>query len=99
MAVIEGNSDAIESKGGEESGVRVCEEIFQESIEEILILFRAENGQHSLSMLELRSRKTCDEILHVEVAAESGTLENDLVSIPVNNSGAADTEDRVNWFS
>ena len=96
MAVIEGNPDTVEAEGGEEFGVGVREEIVQESIEEILILLGAEDGEHGLSMLELCSRVARDEILHVEVAAESGAFKNDLISISVDDFGTADMEDRMN---
>jgi hypothetical protein len=98
MAVIERNSDAVEAEGGEELGVGVPEEIVQELVEEIFVFLAAEHGEHSFSMLELGSRVTRDEVFHVEVAAESGALENDLVPIAINNSSAIDSENRVDPF-
>ncbi len=98
MAVIERNSDAVEAEGGEELGVGVPEEIVQELVEKIFVFLAAEHREHSFSMLEFGSGVTRDEIFHIEVAAESGTFENDLVPIAINDSSAIDSENRIDRF-
>ena len=47
-------------------------------------------------MLKLCSRVTRDEVLHVEVATQSGTFEDNLMSIAVHDLSTTDPKNRVN---
>lgn len=58
VSIVEWQTDAVEAKAGKELGVPLHEEVFEELIEEELLLLFSENLQHGSSMLMFVPRIT-----------------------------------------
>jgi hypothetical protein len=75
MAVIERNSDAVQTEGGKKGRIALRKEIFQKLVEEIFIFFLSKAMQHSSTVLMFTPWDTCNKIFHVHPSSQSGSSE------------------------
>jgi hypothetical protein len=67
MAVVEWQTDAIESLTGKEFRICLCEEVFQEFVKKELIFLFTKNLQHGSTVLAFVPRVSCYEVLHAVI--------------------------------
>ena len=64
MAVVDRHSDAIQSQRGEELGICSREEVIEKFVEEVVVLFLAEDAEQSRSHFVFVAWVSSDEVLH-----------------------------------
>ena len=64
MAVVDRHSDTIQAQRGEEFGIFSREEVIEEFVEEVVVLFLAENAEQSRSHFVFMAWVPGNEVLH-----------------------------------